>query len=76
MQSQRPTLSDLSVEDYKFLKKLMLPGGWFELAPEECRKLSCVQKLFNGALVNLDFTSPRRIKFQAKTELLLWLQGD
>jgi hypothetical protein len=74
--STRPTLNDLTVDDYKYLKKLMQPGGWFELSPEECRKLSGVQKLFNGDMVNLDFTSPRRIRFQAKYELLNWLQGE
>lgn len=74
--SGRPTINDLSVEDYKILNKLAQNGGWFEVSPEDCRKIGAVQKLFNGDLVVIESTSLKRIRFKAKAELLKWLQGD
>lgn len=74
--ASRPTLNDLNVDDYKTLKKLVQNGGWFEVSPEDCRKITAVQKVFNGNLITIESTSIKRIRFKAKFELLNWLQGE
>jgi hypothetical protein len=79
----KPALSDLNVDDYKVLTKLSR-GGWFEVSPEDCRKISAIQKLFNGNLVIVENASTisssstviSKIRFKAKAELLNWLQGE
>lgn len=71
----RPTIKDLTVEDYKVLTKLS-QGGWFEVAPDKCRENVSIQKLFNGNLVVIESTSALRIRFKAKAELLAWLLGE
>jgi hypothetical protein len=74
--ASRPSLNDLNVDDYKVLNKLVQNGGWFEVSPEDCRKIPAVQKIFNGNLITIESTTSNQIKFKAKFELLNWLQGD